>query len=1151
MNKIIYTIFVSVLICCGLNKQAQAQEIKDKEYILVLSSINFSDMWSSGLLKTLKTEFNKTSPVYEEALMVPTLRNTEQAAQLRDSLTKKYTNPPKLVFLIGDPGWIALKPLFDTRWKDVPTIICHSRKNVPTTLEALLSDDKGMTSLTDKEQATKGYNVTTIEQPFFIKETISLMKELMPEMERIAFIHDNRYISLSARAELDEEAMKNFPNLKLEYLTSPDITSEKLLDTVSRYNSKVGIIYYSWFSPIQSSQEKYLNDHIQRILFGFSNTPIFTITDQNPESDNFAGGYYISMRDVSDKAIEIAHRMLNGERMNQAIVLDASKATKYLSYHHLQHHNVDPALYPKDAVYFHAPPSPFAKYKVRIVGILSAFIIVILVSVFVAVLYIQKTRQRERQLKLSTQYRKMVENMPMPFLRKELIRDTNGVVIDCKFLDMNPAFEKMADCSREHIIEKKLNEINMQYPNLRNAITKDSVMGYDLCLSDTNGNKTYYDQLEFSDKNKDIVETFFINKTDSYRAQLKTEEYHKFLQSILDNLPIATKVNDISDSLRCIYWNKKAADMFQTSAKDIVNKSFVDLSENDLESIDTMEQNILEIDHWEGVRKYIQTDGTIHSLLITRDVLNHVEGKRWLLSSAMDITEMQENRQRLEYLNNNYQLILQCTRLIMVSWDIPNHIINCNAEYVNHKLFDKGDKFIVSEKTYFENIHPHDLDYVVEGFRKLIKGEKNIIEREYRFMDTVSGHYRWINGYATVGERDIDGNPVTIVGAIRDIDEHKRMEVELKRAKEQADESNRLKSAFLANMSHEIRTPLNAIVGFSGILASVEDEQEKREYVTIIENNNRLLLQLIGDILDISKIESGSLEFVYSDVDINSLCNEVYQTVNLRINNGKITLLFEEYIPELTINTERNRLMQVLNNLLTNAIKFTQKGTIKMGYRFQNDNTILFYVSDTGCGIPHDQLSLIFGRFVKLNPFEQGTGLGLSICKTIVDKLGGKIGVESEEGKGSMFWFTIPNIPADKESTHSMEPHPKNALNDNQEITILIAEDNDSNYKLFESILKNDYHLVHAWNGLEAVELFKKHNPDLIIMDIKMPVLDGYGATEEIRKLSKTAIIVAATAYAFAEDEQRIYEKGFNGYISKPINAQTLKSKIAGLLSMN
>lgn len=1147
MNKIIYTIFLSVLICCGLNKQAQAQEIKDKEYILVLSSINFSDMWSSGLLKTLKTEFSKTSPVYEEALMVPTLRNTAEAEQLRDSLTKKYTNPPKLVFLIGDPGWIALKPLFDAQWKDVPTIICHSRKNVPTTLEALLSDNKGMTSLTDKEQATKGYNVTTIEQPFFIKKTIDLMKELIPEMEKIAFIHDNRYISLSARAELDEEVMKNFPNLKLEYLTSPEITSEKLLDTVSRYDSKVGIIYYSWFSPIKDSQEKYLNDHIQRILFGFTNTPVFTITDQNPESDNFAGGYYISVKDVSDKAIEIAHQMLDGERVNKTIVLDDSKATKYLSYHHLQHHNVDPALYPKDAVYFHAPPSPFAKYKVRIVGILSAFIIIILVCVFVAVLYIQKTRQRERQLKLSTQYRKMIENMPMPFLRKELIRDTKGEVTDCKCLDMNPAFEKMADCSRERVIDKKLNDIATQYPNLRIATDKAPVTGYDMCISDKNGNKTYYDQLEFSDKNKDIVETFFINKTDSYRAQLKTEEYHKFLQSILDNLPIATKVNDIHDNLRCIYWNKKAEEMFEASIEDAGKGITKELFTEDFALITQLNNN-----EWAGIRKFQQKDGKEHSFLVTRHAISSMEGNKWVLSSAIDITEMQENRHTLEYLNNKYQLVLQSTRLIVVSWDIPKQTIFFNAEYSNNNFFSKEDKFTIPDQTYFKNVHPEDLDSVLTMFNQLIKNETDIIELEYRLMDMISGYYKWVNGYATVGDRDNEGKPITIVGAIRDIDEHKLMEVELKRAKEQADESNRLKSAFLANMSHEIRTPLNAIVGFSGILASVDDEAEKQEYINIIENNNRLLLQLIGDILDISKIESGSLEFVCSNVNIYELCNEVYQTANLRIDHTvNVTLSFDEYVPELIVNTERNRLMQVLNNLLTNAIKFTTSGTIKMGYRMKNNSTILFYVSDTGCGIPEDKFESIFGRFVKLNSFVQGTGLGLSICETIIEKLGGKIGVESELGKGSTFWFTIPNIPADQESTHSMEPHPKNTLSNNQEIKILIAEDNDSNYKLFESILKNDYHLVHAWNGLEAVELFKKHNPDLVIMDIKMPVLDGYGATEEIRKLSKTAIIVAATAYAFAEDEQRIYEKGFNGYISKPINAQMLKSKVAGLLSMD
>lgn len=1144
MNKIRYIVLLLIAVF-GLHRPMQAQEIKDKEYILLLSSINFSDMWSRGFHKTLEAEFGKTLPLYAEALMVPTMRDVEQAKEVRDSLSRKYKYPPKLVFFIGDPGWIVMKPLFDTQWKEVPTIICHSRKRVPDTIEALLSEDKGMTSLTDKEQAVKGYNVTTIEQPFFIKETIALMKELMPKIDKIAFVHDKRYISLSARAELEEVIQTDYPNLKLEYLTPSDVTTEKLLDTVSRYDNKVGLIYYSWFSPIQESSERYLNDHIQRVLFGFTNAPIVTITDQNPESDNFAGGYYISVKDVGDKTIEIAHRMLDGERVNEIIVLDASKATKYLNYHHLQYHNVDPMLYPQDAVYFHAPPSPFAKYKVRIIGIFAAFIITIIVCVFVIMLYRQKSRQRERELKLSAQYRNMVENMPMPYLRKERIRNAKRDVIDYRFLDMNPAFEKLVGCSREDMMGKKLSTIDVKCSNLQNIVHKDATSGYDLCLLDENETPTYYDQLEFSDKNKDILETFYINKTDSYRAQLKTEEYHKFLQSILNNLPIATKVNDVNDDLRCIYWNKKADEMFQCSVGDAGNRVDKELFTEDLESISHLNNN-----EWEGIRKFQQKDGKEHAFLVTRHAISSMEGNEWVLSSAIDITEIQENRQQLEYLNNDYQLVLQCTQLIVLSWDVPSRMISCNAEYASNKIFDKGDRFTMPDKVYFENIHPHDLDYVVQEFEQLISGAKEIIEREYRFMDKVSGRYRWINGYAMVGERDSEGNPVTIVGAIRDIDAHKLMEVELKRAKEQADESSRLKSAFLANMSHEIRTPLNAIVGFSGLLSSVDDDAEKREYINIIENNNRLLLQLIGDILDISKIESGSLEFVYSNVDINELCNNVYQSANLRIDHSAVTLSFDECLPELIINTERNRLMQVLSNLLTNAIKFTASGAIKMGYRLHHDNTILFYVSDTGCGIPKDKLKSIFGRFVKLNSFVQGTGLGLSICETIVEKLGGQIGVDSEEGKGSTFWFTISNTPADKKSVHSIENHPKQTVNHDQEITILIAEDNDSNYKLFESILKKDYHLVHAWNGLEAVELFKKHNPNLVIMDIKMPILDGYGATEEIRKLSETAIIVAATAYAFAEDEQRIHEKGFNGYISKPINAKALKAKIIDLLSL-
>ena len=233
------------------------------------------------------------------------------------------------------------------------------------------------------------------------------------------------------------------------------------------------------------------------------------------------------------------------------------------------------------------------------------------------------------------------------------------------------------------------------------------------------------------------------------------------------------------------------------------------------------------------------------------------------------------------------------------------------------------------------------------------------------------------------------------------------MEEELRAAKEHAEESNRLKSAFLANMSHEIRTPLNAIIGFSGILANIEDEDNKDEYISIIENNNTLLLQLINDILDISKIEAGTLEFRYSNVDLNQLMEEIKNVLESRVESKGLKFIKKTPLSSCIVYTEKNRLTQVINNFLTNAIKFTSKGSITLGYE-PRDSELFFYVKDTGCGIPSDQKEAVFGRFVKLNSFKQGTGLGLSICQTIVERLGGRIGVDSEEGKGSVFWFSIP-----------------------------------------------------------------------------------------------------------------------------------------------
>ena len=429
----------------------------------------------------------------------------------------------------------------------------------------------------------------------------------------------------------------------------------------------------------------------------------------------------------------------------------------------------------------------------------------------------------------------------------------------------------------------------------------------------------------------------------------------------------------------------------------------------------------------------------------------------------------------------------------------------------------------------------------------LILGLVDKIKEEYRVYHPEKGVHEleWVETYATVEKRDENGKPTALVGSLMNITDRKRAEEELREAKNKAEESNRLKSAFLANMSHEIRTPLNAIVGFSNILATSDDEEEKEEYVQIIENNNTLLLQLINDILDLSKIEAGTLDFVYTDVNINTVLHELEVSMQNRITND-VKLVFEQKQEDCFVSIAKSRFMQVLINLITNAIKFTEEGSIRFGYSQQNETMLRVYVADTGCGIPPEKQKSIFERFVKLNTFAQGTGLGLSICRMIIEHLGGEMWVESEVGKGTTFWFTFPYQPA---SMHERkEPVFEKKRIEKEALKVLIAEDNAGNFKLFESILKKDYSLVHAWNGREAVELFKQYKPHIILMDINMPEMNGYEATKEIRKLSADVPIIAVTAYAFASDEERILNSGFDAYASKPLEANTLKLQIGDLL---
>ncbi|MDL2291895.1 response regulator [Bacteroides sp. OttesenSCG-928-F21] len=519
----------------------------------------------------------------------------------------------------------------------------------------------------------------------------------------------------------------------------------------------------------------------------------------------------------------------------------------------------------------------------------------------------------------------------------------------------------------------------------------------------------------------------------------------------------------------------------------------------------------------------------------------------------LDSTELNKVQRKLSETNNKLSMALGVANIIPWRWNLANQTILCDvnkpAEMSAVGLEMGEDKLTIRASQYFSKIFKDDRQRVEKAYEDLINGVSNKVREEYRVINVQKNRLHkieWVEAQAAVETRDENGKPLTLVGSSLVITGRKKMEQDLTAAKDRAEDSNRLKSAFLANMSHEIRTPLNAIVGFSSILATAEEE-EKEEYVSIIENNNALLLQLISDILDLSKIESGSLDFVYSNVNINTLLRELEAGLLLKMESDEVKLEFVEPAETCMAYMEKNRLSQLIINIVTNAIKFTSKGSIRFGFEHRGEE-LYFYVSDTGCGISKEDLVKVFGRFVKFNSFAQGTGLGLSICKNLVDCMGGKIGVESEVGKGSTFWFTLPyrSVVAVESVEEVKEIDP--IFVEKDKLTILIAEDNISNYKLFESILKHDYQLIHAWDGREAVEMFNKYDPQIVLMDINMPVMDGYEATKEIRKYSAKIPIIAVTAFAYASDEQKVMESGFDGYMSKPINTNLLKEQLLDIM---
>lgn len=509
-------------------------------------------------------------------------------------------------------------------------------------------------------------------------------------------------------------------------------------------------------------------------------------------------------------------------------------------------------------------------------------------------------------------------------------------------------------------------------------------------------------------------------------------------------------------------------------------------------------------------------------------------------------TGFRQNIPKIQQLNRelkerNYKIELSFKTVGMSYWDFDVKSLKFSA--FNDPINDFYSEKTITPEDYLNATHPDDVVFVRKYMEHMFRGIDKDFNVKYRSKTKWDDEWQTLLVTGIQVERDKEGHVTRYTGITINNTKWEKMIQRLKELKEKAELSDRLKSAFLANMSHEIRTPLNAIVGFSELMVTCDDPEEKKEYINIIQSNNELLLRLINDILDLSKIESGILDRKRETFNLAKVCNELYTMIQPKITNPDVEFQMDNSSPDCWIFLDRSRLKQVWMNYLTNAVKCTKSGYIKMGYSIEREG-IRIYVEDSGVGIPEELQERVFGRFQKLNEFAQGTGLGLAISRAIIEGAGGEVGFTSTPGIGSTFWAWIPcEISTQEEHTPTISQPLQHQLSlneiDKKELKILIAEDNDSNYSLVQHILKS-YHLTHVQNGAEAVNKVREEEFDLVLMDMKMPVMGGLEATRKIREFNNRIPIIALTANAFDADRISALDAGCNEFLAKPLKKSQL-----------
>jgi PAS domain S-box-containing protein len=627
---------------------------------------------------------------------------------------------------------------------------------------------------------------------------------------------------------------------------------------------------------------------------------------------------------------------------------------------------------------------------------------------------------------------------------------------------------------------------------------------------------------------------------------------NELLSLIPEYIPLGLGVYDKDGYLK--YANDTTLKMFGVTMKDIYNINIFDDPNITAEDKALLKQGLnvsFETDYdfdlcenfyetpIKGIKKYFVTKVTI-----MRDPEGNRQG---YLLACEDITvkkaqerEIIESYKKIKATQKELSLALNAGKLSSWNYNIKEGLF-CKFD-VHIENIEKR-----SLQSIYESIHPDDRNKFMALLEAVAHKQKLPENRIIlKVLENNATDYRY-SSFTYSAVEDEAGNIVVITFIQRDITEDIIYQQNLITAKNKAEEADKLKSTFLANMSHEIRTPLNAIVGFSELLTETDDAKEKFEYKQLIETNSEILLKLIGDILDLSKIEVGSIDINRQKLNLCQLCDELYRSFQQRIKNPKVTLKLINPYTKCVANFDKYRFMQIFTNFATNAIKYTPQGEIVMGYECM-PGQVRIYVKDSGIGIPEEKKNRIFSRFEKLDTFAQGTGLGLSICKAIADATGGEVGFKSKANIGSEFWYIgytdveyvekseVADEDLNNKSTEHLSADSPVKIKD---LNILIAEDNDSNYLLIKKLLK-DNQLTRAITGVEAIEKIKAQTFDIVFMDMRMPVMNGLEATSLIREFNQTTPIIALTANAFDSDRENALAAGCNHFMTKPVKKREL-----------